>query len=286
VQVTLDPDTAYDRVPINATTSFRFNVRNPGSAGSFRIQTSTDTGFVSRISQELLTLDRDEAATFDVDLVIPAGTAEGSKILLIASATSTVDSTVTNSASTEPIAFASANLHPIANAGRDEVVIVGTPVTLDGSGSSDPDNGPARLSFVWTQVAGPQVTLIEATTPRPSFIPPAAGHYSFALVVNDGNVDSFPDEVTITAQTPQAAISSLIAKVQSLGLPHGLEHSLTAKMRAANRSLNRGNRRAAVNQLQAFIHELNAHRGRNITEEQAAQLIAVADQIINAVEGR
>jgi hypothetical protein len=231
VQVTLDPATANVHVPINATTSFRFNVRNLGNAGSFRIQATTDTGFVRRISRELLTLDKGEAASFDVDLVIPAGTAEGSKVLLIASATNTVNSTVTNSASAEPVAFASANLHPIANAGRDELVIIGSPVRLDGSRSSDPDNGPGPLSFVWAQVAGPEVTLSKRTTPRPTFIPRAAGHYVFALVVNDGKADSFPDEVRITVQsttptptpTPRPGPITITVNTSPAGLSYAVD---------------------------------------------------------------
>ncbi len=51
------------------------------------------------------------------------------------------------------------NQPPVANAGSNQNVFVGALVTLNGSGSSDPDNGPSALTFLWTQTSGPVVTL-------------------------------------------------------------------------------------------------------------------------------
>jgi hypothetical protein len=176
------------------------------------------------------------------------------------------------------------NQPPIADAGPDQTVPVGNLVTLDGSGSSDPDSGPGPLSFSWTQTAGPTITLIGATTATPSFTPTEVGSYTLSLVVNDGQADSAPDSVTITVQTPQEPIQSLIAQVQSLGLPKGLETSLVSKLEAALASLNRGNKKAAMNELQAFMNHVNAQSGKKITEQQAAELIAAAQQIIDSLQ--
>lgn len=90
------------------------------------------------------------------------------------------------------------NQPPIANAGPDQTVRPGSLVTLNGSGSSDPDNGPSPLSFAWSKIAGPAVTLTGATTAKPTFTPNTAGSYKFNLVVKDGASDSAPDSVTIT----------------------------------------------------------------------------------------
>ncbi|MFH2013176.1 MAG: choice-of-anchor D domain-containing protein, partial [Pseudomonadota bacterium] len=46
---------------------------------------------------------------------------------------------------------------PTANAGLDRTVSVNSPITLDGSNSSDPDGDP--LTYQWTQTAGPTVSL-------------------------------------------------------------------------------------------------------------------------------
>jgi predicted outer membrane repeat protein len=87
---------------------------------------------------------------------------------------------------------------PIANAGPDQSVSVGQLVTLNGSGSSDPDNN-LPLSYAWTQSGGPSVTLSGANTATPSFTPTVTGVYTFTLVVTDSTgLASAPDQVLVT----------------------------------------------------------------------------------------
>ncbi|MBZ0270727.1 PKD domain-containing protein [bacterium] len=86
---------------------------------------------------------------------------------------------------------------PIADAGPDRIVPVGTPVTLDGSGSYDPDGDP--ITYDWSRVSGPFATLQGANTVSPTFTPNTAGTYTFQLVVADYDTTSSPDEVKITA---------------------------------------------------------------------------------------
>jgi hypothetical protein len=80
------------------------------------------------------------------------------------------------------------NKAPTANAGPDQTVAEGDTVTLDGSNSSDPDDGIA--SYLWTQTAGTSVTLSNATVAKPTFTSPAdlgaAGEsLTFQLTVTD-----------------------------------------------------------------------------------------------------
>jgi hypothetical protein len=93
----------------------------------------------------------------------------------------------------EPRAF---NEPPVVDAGPDRKVYVGATVTLDGSASYDPNNGP--LTFRWTQSGGPSVTLSDLTSEKPSFTPTTAGQYDFQLIVNDGESYTQPDYVTVT----------------------------------------------------------------------------------------
>jgi LmbE family N-acetylglucosaminyl deacetylase len=96
------------------------------------------------------------------------------------------------------------NSSPTANAGSDQQVNVGALVTLDGSGSSDPDPG-TTLTYQWTQTDGTAVTLSSSTAVNPTFTAPAAaGLLEFSLVVSDGSLSSAPDTVTITVGTGSA----------------------------------------------------------------------------------
>jgi hypothetical protein len=93
------------------------------------------------------------------------------------------------------------NQAPTANAGPDQSVTGGATVNLNGAGSSDPDGD--TLTFTWTQTGGTGVTLNGAGTATPSFVSAAASDtLIFRLVVNDGTVDSAPDEVVVTVTAP------------------------------------------------------------------------------------
>jgi subtilisin family serine protease len=76
------------------------------------------------------------------------------------------------------------NRRPIANAGPDATAPVGAEVLLDGSSSSDLDG--TALTFRWTQVGGPPVTLSPSDAAVASFLPALDGTYTFQLVVSDG----------------------------------------------------------------------------------------------------
>ncbi|HZJ15018.1 MAG TPA: PKD domain-containing protein [Chthoniobacteraceae bacterium] len=91
---------------------------------------------------------------------------------------------------------------PIANAGVDQTLDENTAVTLNGADSSDPDSD--TLTYAWTQIAGPSVTLASATTAAPSFTAPfvnAGGtDLTFELTVNDGYEGTANDTVVVHVQ--------------------------------------------------------------------------------------
>lgn len=91
---------------------------------------------------------------------------------------------------------------PVAVAGPDQSVESGTTVTLDGSGSWDPDSLP--LQYSWAQVGGPAVALTGAATATPSFVAPAAaGVLRFSLAVSNGTQGSAPSVVAVEVRAKQ-----------------------------------------------------------------------------------
>lgn len=95
------------------------------------------------------------------------------------------------------------NTPPVADAGEDQSVDIGSTVTLDGSGSSDADGD--LLTYEWnitSMPAGSTAVLSDSTVVEPTFISDMVGSYIVRLIVNDGNVSSLADDVTISVSDP------------------------------------------------------------------------------------
>ena len=91
------------------------------------------------------------------------------------------------------------NIPPIADAGPDQITKVAVSVTLDGTKSSDPDNGPTPLSYLWEVIEGPTFVggFDNAMSGTPSFTTATIGDYVLQLTVSDGN-QSDTDTMALT----------------------------------------------------------------------------------------
>ena len=90
---------------------------------------------------------------------------------------------------------------PIANAGPNQAVSLGSLVTLEGTGSSA-QSGATIVTYQWIQTSGTPVSLNGANTATPTFTAPTvATSLTFSLTVTDstGAVSS-PSTVTITVR--------------------------------------------------------------------------------------
>jgi hypothetical protein len=103
-----------------------------------------------------------------------------------------------------------ANVAPVAAAGPDLTVKSGETVTLDGSGSSDPDGSVA--AHHWEQTSGPQVALLNETSAKTQFIAPevsAQASLAFRLTVTDDAGLTASDTVKVTVKPDQGATGAV-----------------------------------------------------------------------------
>ncbi len=92
------------------------------------------------------------------------------------------------------------NQAPSADAGDNQSVEAGDTVTLDGSRSRDPDGDALGFSWSLTSVpAGSRAELSDANVIEPTFVADVAGNYVAQLIVSDGEFDSAPDTVMVSA---------------------------------------------------------------------------------------
>jgi K319L-like, PKD domain/Secretion system C-terminal sorting domain/FIMAH domain/WD40-like Beta Propeller Repeat len=173
---------------------------------------------------------------------------------------------------------------PVSNAGADQTIITATgfaQITLNGSGSSDPDNDP--LTYTWrengTIIAGP----IGSATSQVNL---GAGSHTIELTVDDGRGGTDTDVVTITVKSAQDALDDLIAIVNSLNIKNndkGIKNAWLTKLGQIQAYLQNGETKKTVSELNTFIKQVSAQSGKAISVSDADMLIAQAQAIIDAV---
>jgi len=138
------------------------------------------TGAVQLNSGSSKTFTITPSANYQIDKLLVDGQA-------VTSSTSYTFASVTSNR-TISVSFKSTNAQPVADAGPDQTVSEVTVVTLQGSNSTDADNG--ILSHLWQQTGGPTVQLSSTTAANPTFTAPDVGPggvaLTFRLTVTDG----------------------------------------------------------------------------------------------------
>ena len=128
------------------------------------------------------------------------------------------------------VTITTSNTPPVANAGSDQSIVLGSIVQLDGSASSDADGDP--LTYSWSLVSRPddsRVNLSAANSKTPTFTPDVAGTYVVQLIVNDALANSTPATVMISVGARKVSLSpnplnlstSAGTLVLTLGVPTG-----------------------------------------------------------------
>ncbi len=144
---------------------------------------SGSTATLSDADVESPTFIADVDGTYTVDLVVNDGTVD-----------SNVDSVT--------VIAATVNSAPTSDAGKNQHVKTSSTVMLDGSASTDVDGD--QITYQWTLTAKPAASaavLSDSSATRPTFDADVDGEYTAELVVNDGNVSSEVDTVTVVSAT-------------------------------------------------------------------------------------
>jgi|GEM_PF-6239566 len=132
------------------------------------------------------------------NFVAPAVGPGGAALLFQLAVTDSAGQTGTGTCT---VAVGNINQSPSADAGSSQQVIEGTNVTLDASGSTDPDGNQDIAAYQWTQTGGPPVSLTNPASVAASFAAPLVGpsgeNLVFELTVTDGSGATSTDSCTI-----------------------------------------------------------------------------------------
>lgn len=103
-----------------------------------------------------------------------------------------------DSSSSSDIAGDAGNAAPVAQAGNNQTVPVGTTATLDASASTDADGDALSFSWAITSSPGNRAVLSSSSGPSTSLTPDVSGEYLVTVTVTDGFATS-TDSTTVTA---------------------------------------------------------------------------------------
>jgi hypothetical protein len=108
------------------------------------------------------------------------------------------------------------NIPPVANAGPNQTINVGTTARLSGAASSDVNGDPLNYSwFFVSKPVGSSASLLFPQSISPTFTPDIAGTYIISLIVNDGKLNS--QEATVIINVLE--IQKLIPDCNGLNCP-------------------------------------------------------------------
>jgi beta-glucosidase len=99
------------------------------------------------------------------------------------------------------------------------------------------------------------------------------------IAVKDGMADSYVAPFTYVINTASELITALIDQINSEKIDIGVQ-----SLENALKSLNKGNYTPAENQMDAFINQVEAKRGKGLTKEKAEEMISKARLIIGVID--
>jgi len=184
------------------------------------------------------------------------------------------------------------NQPPEVNAGSDQTVDFGADVSVNAEYTDSGTLDTHTSTIDWGDGSSESGTLTE-----PGSIGTVTGNHSYAwpgtyvVTVEVTDIDGSAGSDTFTVvilPVPDEMVDNISDDIEEMELPASVENSLTTSLDTANKVLedsNQNNDAAAINSLEAFINKLEAQRGKKIPADVADELIAKAQEIIDALTG-
>jgi hypothetical protein len=149
---------------------------------------STTDDFVNKIYLNALHRPAEPGGRAFWTRVIESGSTRPS--VLVAFSESAENKAATSQSMQGGIPYARSGIayRPVARAGENQTVNVGTLVNLDGSASSDANGDAIRYSWTISQPHGSSSSLSSTIVERPTLMPDLPGTYTLSLAVSDGNL--------------------------------------------------------------------------------------------------
>ena len=224
--LTLDP-MAGDATSSDASSARFVSIPVSADPAAQRIEISFDdelSGFVVADANVVWVSSLDGVIGIGESITInPATLSEGVHVMRLEGRNSSgLNSTATTRVQTRQVV---SSQQPVAMAGDDRVVSTLSLVTLDGTGSFDPDE--ERIEYDWRQVAGPPVMLSDSSNVQPTFRAPSVSTdttLTFELFVFDDTLLSQPDQVNIVVTSGGAGgapTQSLVPSAPTGQAPQG-----------------------------------------------------------------
>ncbi|MBM3810450.1 MAG: hypothetical protein FJW20_02320 [Acidimicrobiia bacterium] len=171
---------------------------------------------------------------------------------------------------------------PVADAGPDQIGAAAGTITLDGSASFDPDGDP--ITYAWSQIAGPAVTLSAPTAARTTFTAAEGNVYSFRLTVRDDKGGQGIARVTVTTrEAPRVRIIRFTSNPpqitigQQSTLNYVVENADSVTISGVTQTLNPATGSVTVSPTQTTSYTLTA---RNRTGTDTAVVTVLVEQPI------
>jgi hypothetical protein len=226
------------------------------------------------------------------DIIAEATSPSGAAVSYAASATDLVDGPVAVNCTPAPggtFALGTTTVTCTASDANHNTGARGFSVTVRDT-TAPALSAPGNITVNATGPAGALVTYVANATdvadpaPRVGCVPASGslfpvGTSSVTCTARDNSGNSTSAAFLVTVKGAGDQLTDLINLVNGLGLPHGSTNSLVTKLEHARDAFAAGKTNPACQTLSAFVNEVEAKRGRQLTNAQADQFVDDAERI-------